>query len=43
MNQPFRPASIAADAPDPDADWSLPGWIYHDREFFDLEMERIIR
>ena len=28
---------------DPDADFSLPGWIYHDREFFDLEMERVIR
>jgi carnitine monooxygenase subunit len=28
---------------DPDADSSLPGWIYHDQEFFDLEMERIIR
>ena len=32
----------SADA-DPQADWSLPGWIYHDREFFDLEMERVIR
>ncbi len=28
---------------DPDADFSLPGWIYRDQEFFDLEMERIIR
>ena len=28
---------------DPDADFSLPGWIYHDREFFDLELERIFR
>ena len=28
---------------DPDADFSLPGWIYHDREIFDLEMERVIR
>jgi len=28
---------------DPDADFSLPGWIYHDQEFFDLEMERIFR
>ena len=28
---------------DPDADFSLPGWTYHDREFFDLEMERVIR
>jgi phenylpropionate dioxygenase-like ring-hydroxylating dioxygenase large terminal subunit len=30
-------------APDPDADWSLPGWIYHDPEFAALERERIIR
>ncbi len=28
---------------DPDADWSLPGWIYHDDEYHALEMERIIR
>jgi carnitine monooxygenase subunit len=28
---------------DPDADSSLPGWIYRDQEFFDLEMERVIR
>jgi len=28
---------------DADADWSLPGWIYHDPEFFDVEMARIIR
>lgn len=28
---------------DPDADFSLPGWIYSDPEFFDLEMERVIR
>ncbi|WP_333838013.1 aromatic ring-hydroxylating oxygenase subunit alpha [Novosphingobium sp.] len=30
-------------APDPDADWSLPGWIYTDPEFADLEIERVIR
>ena len=29
--------------PDRDADWSLPGWLYTDREFFDLEVERVIR
>ena len=34
---------IAADAPDPDADFSLPGWIYHDEEFFAAECERIFR
>ena len=28
---------------DPDADFSLPGWIYHDPEFFALEMERVFR
>ena len=36
-------AEITSDRADPDADFSLPGWIYTDREFFDLEMERIIR
>lgn len=36
-------AEIAGDAPDPDADFSLPGWIYTDEEFFRLEMERAIR
>ena len=30
-------------AVDPDADWSLPGWIYHHREFFEVEMARVIR
>ena len=28
---------------DPDADWSLPGWLYTDPEFFDVEMARVIR
>jgi phenylpropionate dioxygenase-like ring-hydroxylating dioxygenase large terminal subunit len=28
---------------DPDADYSLPGWIYHDAEFQQLEIERIFR
>lgn len=36
-------AEIDSAGIDPDADFSLPGWIYHDREFFDLEMERVIR
>ena len=31
------------DARDPDADWSLPGWIYGDPEFHALEMARILR
>lgn len=35
-------ASDVADI-DPDADFSLPGWIYRDQEFLDLELERIFR
>ncbi|MDE2561221.1 MAG: aromatic ring-hydroxylating dioxygenase subunit alpha [Sphingomonadales bacterium] len=36
-------ASIESSDVDPDADFSLPGWIYSDPEFFTLEMERVIR
>ena len=28
---------------DADADWSLPGWLYHDAEYHALEMERVMR
>lgn len=28
---------------DPDADWSLPGWLYTDAEYFELECARVIR
>jgi len=28
---------------DPDADWSLPAWLYSDSEFFDVECARILR
>jgi len=28
---------------DPDADWSLPGWIYTDPEFLSVETDRILR
>jgi phenylpropionate dioxygenase-like ring-hydroxylating dioxygenase large terminal subunit len=28
---------------DPDAGWSLPAWTYSDREFFDVEVARVIR
>ncbi|MEO5492591.1 MAG: aromatic ring-hydroxylating dioxygenase subunit alpha [Sphingomonas sp.] len=28
---------------DPDADWSLPGWLYTDTEYFGVEMDRVIR
>lgn len=31
------------DAPDPDADWSLPAWLYTDPEYFALETARVIR
>ncbi|TCP33752.1 aromatic ring-hydroxylating dioxygenase subunit alpha [Sphingomonas sp. BK235] len=27
---------------DPDADWSLPGWLYTDAEYFELECARVI-
>jgi phenylpropionate dioxygenase-like ring-hydroxylating dioxygenase large terminal subunit len=37
-----RIADIVEDH-DPDADWSLPGWLYTDPEYFDVEMARIIR
>ncbi|MFM5884218.1 MAG: aromatic ring-hydroxylating oxygenase subunit alpha, partial [Novosphingobium sp.] len=36
-------AQIAGSAADPDADFSLPGWIYSDPEFHALELERIFR
>ena len=36
-------ATIAGPARDPDADWSLPGWLYTDPEYFAVEMERVIR
>jgi carnitine monooxygenase subunit len=31
------------DAPDPLDGISLPGWVYHDPDFFGVEMERVIR
>lgn len=36
-----RPAELPL--PDPDADWSLPAWLYTDPEVFALECARIIR
>ncbi|MDE2411237.1 MAG: aromatic ring-hydroxylating dioxygenase subunit alpha [Sphingomonadales bacterium] len=36
-------AKLAASDVDPDADFSLPGWIYSDPEFHALEVERIFR
>jgi len=41
LDQAF--ATIAGSAEDPDADWSLPGWLYTDPEYFAVEMERVIR
>ena len=32
-----------SDELDPDADWSLPGWLYTDAEYFDVEIARVIR
>jgi phenylpropionate dioxygenase-like ring-hydroxylating dioxygenase large terminal subunit len=29
--------------PDPDADWSLPGWLYTDPEYFEVETDAVIR
>ncbi|HEY0626074.1 MAG TPA: aromatic ring-hydroxylating dioxygenase subunit alpha [Allosphingosinicella sp.] len=34
---------LPLDTSDPQADWSLPGWLYHDPEYFRVEMERVIR
>ncbi|MEN2786207.1 aromatic ring-hydroxylating dioxygenase subunit alpha [Sphingomonas qilianensis] len=28
---------------DPDADWSLPGWLYTDAEYHDVEVARVLR
>ncbi|MEG3125510.1 aromatic ring-hydroxylating oxygenase subunit alpha [Sphingomonas sp. GB1N7] len=28
---------------DPDADWSLPGWLYTDAEYFEVEVARVLR
>ncbi len=37
------PVSAPEPVDDPDADWSLPGWIYTDPEFLELETARILR
>ena len=36
-------AQISDGSPDPDADWSLPGWTYRDPEFHAAEMARVFR
>jgi len=36
-------AALGSSEHDPDADWSLPGWLYTDPEYHAVEMERVIR
>ncbi|MGJ3648387.1 aromatic ring-hydroxylating oxygenase subunit alpha [Sphingomonas sp. GlSt437] len=36
-------ADLVAGETDPYADWSLPGWLYTDPEYFEVEMARVIR
>ena len=36
-------ATLAQPFADLDADWSLPGWLYTDPEFYEVEMQRVIR
>ena len=36
-------ATLAEPLADPDADWSLPGWLYTDPEYHALETQRVIR
>ncbi len=43
MSEVARLPRRAADAPDELDDVSLPGWVYHDPEYFKVEMERLIR
>lgn len=40
---PHASLAVVADARDPLDDYSLPGWLYHDAEFFAHEMARVIR
>jgi len=36
-------AAVAQPDHDPQADWGLPGWVYHDAEFLAAEMARVFR
>lgn len=36
-------ARFASPAADPQRDLSLPGWVYHDPDYFNVEMARVIR
>jgi carnitine monooxygenase subunit len=38
-----KPSLHLVDGPDPLDGWSLPGWVYHDPDFFQIEMDRVIR
>ncbi len=38
-----QPMPTAPDIFDLDEGWSLPGWIYHDPEYFSVEMQRVMR
>ncbi len=38
-----HPARLASIWPDPDDNLSLPGWLYHDPEFFEAENARFLR
>jgi phenylpropionate dioxygenase-like ring-hydroxylating dioxygenase large terminal subunit len=40
---PSTSPHLAQNAPDPDADWSLPAWLYNDPEYFAVEMARVMR
>ncbi|OYY67602.1 aromatic ring-hydroxylating dioxygenase subunit alpha [Sphingomonas sp. 28-63-12] len=42
MHDQLRSASGLL-AGDPDADWGLPGWTYHDADFLDAEVAAVIR
>ncbi len=43
MSSAPAPDDLAPPAGDPQADWSLPGWIYTDADFAAVEAERILR
>lgn len=42
LSQP-APQGVSHGASDPDADWTLPAWLYHDPEYFEVEMARVLR
>jgi carnitine monooxygenase subunit len=38
-----KPSLHLVDQKDPLEGWGLPGWVYHDPDFFQVEMDRVIR